>query len=275
MVLLNVLQQFDDVQLTVAHFDHGIRQDSADDCQLVRQVAKLYGLPFVFQEGKLGSTTSEATARKARYKFLRSVQKAAGATAIITAHHQDDVLETAILNMLRGTGRKGLSALHNRSDLLRPLLQIPKSKIIAYANEHELIWHEDSTNQDPKYLRNYVRQAILPRFDPDARQQLLDLITENRRINHELDEELTNQLHYQSTAHTLNQKWFISLPHTAAREVMASWLRAHGLQDFDRRTLERLTVKAKISDSQQRHNVFGKHWMVVSEKQLALMVQER
>ena len=107
MVLLNLLQQQPDVQLTIAHFDHGIRTDSADDRRLVQAAARFYGLPVVYHEGQLGADASEATARQARYEFLRTVRLVANAKAIITAHHQDDVLETAILNMLRGTGRRG------------------------------------------------------------------------------------------------------------------------------------------------------------------------
>src|SRR5882724_1815869 len=99
--------------LTVAHFDHGIRSDSAEDRQLVQAIARQYGLPFVYDEGRLGPGASEATARQARYSFLHQVLGASGARAIMTAHHQDDVLETAIFNLIRGTGRKGLTSLGN------------------------------------------------------------------------------------------------------------------------------------------------------------------
>ena len=105
-------------RFVVAHFDHGIRKDSAEDRKLVQAMAqKIRGLPFVYDEGRLGPRASEATARLARYTFLRRVLQASGARAIVTAHHQDDLLETAIINLLRGTGRKGLTALGSRSDI--------------------------------------------------------------------------------------------------------------------------------------------------------------
>src|SRR5437764_343012 len=111
VALLDMLARSDDLKLVVAHFDHGIRKDSAKDRKFVEDLAKNYDLPFVYEEGHLGSGTSEAVARGARYDFLHRVKKSHGAQAIITAHHQDDVLETAIINLLRGTGRKGLTSL--------------------------------------------------------------------------------------------------------------------------------------------------------------------
>jgi tRNA(Ile)-lysidine synthase TilS/MesJ len=110
-----------DFKFIVAHYDHGVRSDSQLDRQLVQGVARQHGLTFVYDEGKLGPGTSEAVARKARYAFLRKVQQTTGARAIITAHHEDDLLETALLNLLRGTGRRGVTSLRSRHDIHRPL----------------------------------------------------------------------------------------------------------------------------------------------------------
>src|ERR1700712_59168 len=85
MVLLHVLAQQPGLQLVVAHLDHGIRTDSAQDRQLVQKTARRLDVPFVYHEAKLGSDASEAAARQARYQFLRTAQQAAGARAIVTA----------------------------------------------------------------------------------------------------------------------------------------------------------------------------------------------
>src|SRR6185369_2891937 len=102
MVLLELLRQKPKLELIVAHFDHGIRPESGEDRKLVQRIAKHYELPFVYVEGHLGASASEALAREARYAFLRKVQAEQGAEAIITAHHQDDMLETAIMDLMRG-----------------------------------------------------------------------------------------------------------------------------------------------------------------------------
>ena len=99
--------------LIVAHFDHGIRPDSEADRLFVEKLARSYGLPFEYKREELGENASEALARERRYAFLEEVRQKYHADAIITAHHADDVLETAGINLLRGTGRKGIASLQN------------------------------------------------------------------------------------------------------------------------------------------------------------------
>src|SRR5260221_102633 len=108
MALLDMLVVLPGLELVVAHFERGIRADSDQDRQLVAATAARYGLPFVFMRGNLGAGVSEAAARTARYAFLGRVRGAHNAGAIITAHHQDDVIETALINLVRGTGSRGL-----------------------------------------------------------------------------------------------------------------------------------------------------------------------
>lgn len=274
MVLLDLLAKQPDLKLTVAHFDHGMREDSAEDRRLVQKVAQAHGLPFVYHQGQLGPGTSEATARKARYEFLHKVRTAALAQAIVTAHHQDDLLETAIINMLRGTGRRGLSSLKSQDRVLRPLLLYEKKQIQDYARAHHLEWREDSTNQDEAYLRNYVRRNILNKFSEDQRQQLLVHLNTASELNHDLEELLANQLHIQPAVHKLDRQWFIQLPHAVAKEVIASWLRERGVT-FDTKTLERLLVAAMTYQPHKRIDVNSGWFMEVKQAYLALNSRDR
>lgn len=262
-------------KLIVAHFDHGIRPDSAEDRKLVQAMAKAYGLQFVYDEAKLGPNASEAAARLVRYKFLRSVQKASKSRAIITAHHQDDLIETAILNILRGSGRKGLTALSSRPSLLRPALHIPKTALIDYAKDQGLIWHDDSTNSDPKYMRNYIRQYLLPKVDEQSKQNLRDIITKLQVQNFELDKTLINMLHQQTKAGKIDRNWFNHLPHSVAKEVMATWLRVHGWTQVNRRGLEKLVVAAKVAQPGKEFPLSKNHSLKVGAKYLALTDTER
>ncbi|MGC1176851.1 MAG: tRNA lysidine(34) synthetase TilS [Candidatus Saccharimonadales bacterium] len=262
-------------KLIVAHYDHGIRPDSAADRQFVQKLAGQYGLPFAYDEGDLGVAASEATAREARYGFLRQVRQASGAQAIVTAHHQDDALETAIINMLRGTGRLGLTALATTATIKRPLLRVSKQDIIAYAKKHSLQWREDSTNADQTYLRNYVRHKLLPRFDDAAREQLLRIIATTREINQELDTLLVKYLRAQSVTETLDRQSFNCLPHSVAREVLAAWLRAQDIRGFDRKALERLVVAAKTAQPGAIFDVLHHATLRVNNDNLALAGAER
>ena len=275
VVLLDMLHKLPGIKLVVAHYDHGIRSDSHLDRQHVAELAKTYGLPFVYHEGKHGPDTSEAAARTARYQFLHRVRLASGARAIVTAHHRDDLLETAILNLLRGTGRKGLSSLQSTDIVVRPLLHLTKHQLHTYAHVHKLQWREDSTNSDEAYLRNYVRRRIVPKFTMAQRRQLHELILRTAELNEQLDAYIVNYLHCQPHIHQLHRRSFISLPHGVAREVMASWLRNAGIRQFDRQTLERLVVAAKTARPGASIDIIQGHRLLTLKNTLALKLAER
>ncbi len=275
VVLLDLLSKKADMELVVAHFDHGIRAESPEDCRFVQTLAKDYSLLFEYAEGRLGSDASEAKARETRYNFLNKILKKHQARAIVTAHHEDDALETAVINLLRGTGRKGLSALASSSTIKRPLLQISKQDIIKYARDHSLKWREDTTNQEEVYLRNYIRRQLLPRFSEQDKHQLLNIIDSAKINNKELDNLLYNELRQYSENGNLNKSWFKELPHGIALEVMAAWLREQNIRDFDSRTLDRLVVAAKMARPGQKFDVLKGVTMRVGKTNLALQAPER
>lgn len=275
VALLDMLAKQAGVQLVVAHYDHGIREDSAEDRRFVQQLATRYDLPFVYDEGYLGKGASEAKAREVRYDFLRRVKMNSQAQAIITAHHQDDVIETALLNLLRGTGRKGLSSLRSTGDIVRPLLRVPKKELIAYAQRNTLQWHEDSTNEDIALKRNYVRHVLVPKLTLEQRKELLMHITEMHDLNHKIDQELITHLHIQPHRYKMGRAYFIQLPHEVAKEVLAMWLRLHGAADFDSKGLGRMTIAAKTYYPRQRIDVNNRYEIVAQGRYLALEPRDR
>lgn len=277
MTLLDMLvklgQRADKTQpltFTMAHFDHGIREDSREDRLLVERTAKLLGLPFVYAEGKLGTGTSEDVARKARYEFLRKVKEQTEADGIITAHHQDDAIETAVHNILRGTGRKGMSSLQSTDGILRPVLHLPKKQLRNYALRENLEWREDSTNNNLAYRRNYIRHELLPKLhaaSPAAYEQLKRRIRRQQEINHAIDNQLAAFLHRQPAVTVLSRLDITMLPHSVAKELVAHWLRLNGQHQFSSKLLERLTVALKTAkprtvveiDSKNRVHFDAKH----------------
>lgn len=275
MVLLDVLAQQAGLSLVVAHYDHGIRPDSAEDRKLVAAAAQRYGLPFVYGEGKLGVQASEAAARTARYSFLERVQQEQNARAIILAHHQDDALETAILNILRGTGRRGLTALANTPTRLRPLLNVVKTDIVAYAKQRGITWREDSTNTDQRYLRNYIRHTLLSQFNGAARRTLLQLIADTQQQNDAIDRLLAAWLARWADGVHMNRRQFILLPHAVAKEMLAAWLRQNGIASYDAKTLERVTIAAKTLRPGRAVSLVAGARISVGKDMLALHVQER
>lgn len=275
MVLLDLLHKHSRLQLVVAHFEHGIRQDSVVDFKLVKAAAKKYGLPFVAAHGNLGPNASEAEARKARYDFLRHAMHEEGAGAIITAHHQDDMLETAVLNMLRGTGRLGLSSLRSHEELVRPLLNYSKQEIKQYALSNDIKWHEDSTNADDRYLRNYIRHNILNRFGEKGRELLLERLEQAKKINDQIDELLNKDLDLQPSVDQLRRSWFVVLPYAVASEVMATWLRRNGIANFDRTLIDRLVVLAKTKPDGKEADVDANYKLEFGKEQITLSRRTR
>jgi tRNA(Ile)-lysidine synthase len=275
MVLLDLLSQLPLLHLVVAHYDHGIRQDSKLDRQLVQHEAMRRNLQFVYDEGHLGIGASEAKARTARYNFLHRIREASRAAAIITAHHQDDLLETALLNMIRGTGRRGLTSLRSQDTILRPLLHIDKQKIRAYAEVNGLRWHEDESNTDIRYKRNYIRHVLVPRLNPADRKKLLGLVVKMHETNDEIELHLINHLHLHSGLSKLDRHSFIMLPHAVSREVMVAWLRKHDVKEFDKKTIERLIVAAKTYSPGGITDIDKSHKLKVSKTDICIETARR
>ncbi len=271
MVLLDLLRQNTKLKLVIAHFDHGIRSDSHKDRKLVQNIALAHKLPFVYEEAKLGPGVSEARARAERYKFLEKVRRASTAKAIITAHHQDDVLETVIFNLIRGTGRRGLTSLKSTDDIVRPLLAYDKERLREYANTHMIAWREDPTNRDTTYTRNYIRANILSKFSEAKRAQLLILLDQLSALNQELDAHLEGLLHIQPALNELSRGWFIGLPHDIAKEVAHVWLRRQGVKNITRKTIDRMVTAMKIGRNGQSIDVDKKFRLNIKRDVLALI----
>lgn len=186
VVLLDILSQQKNLELIVAHFDHGIRENSHLDGEFVKSLAEKYNLPFELKREELGPETSEEIARICRYKFLRDLAVKHKAK-VVTAHHADDTIETIAINLLRGTGWRGLAVLD--SDIIRPLTNKTKVDIMGYAQKNKLKWHDDITNSGDKYLRNRIRQSA-SQIEDDVKGQLLGLWATQKSIKKMIDQEV-------------------------------------------------------------------------------------
>lgn len=252
----------------VAHFDHGIRKDSHKDAEFVKKLAESYGLEVEIGYGKLGKDTSEADARTARYEFLRKIMTDNNAKSIVTAHHQDDVIETMVINMIRGTSARGLSPMSS-PDILRPLLNKSKDDLIEYANENNLDWVEDSTNNDEKYLRNYVRINIMKKLEP-VHCKLIELNKNIESLYQDIDIRIKHLL---PVKNILNRSKFLQLPYVVQKELIRSWLVRSGVEDIDKELISRCVIACKTLGVGKKVDVGGTLWLV-SEKQNLLLVSK-
>jgi tRNA(Ile)-lysidine synthase len=211
-----LFQSIERSDLSVAHFDHGIRSHSARDAEFVRRLAVKYGLKFYQEKAQLGPDASEELARKKRYEFLRQVKKTAGADKIVTAHHEDDLLETIAMNLIRGSGWRGLAPFWS-DDIWRPLLDMAKVEIVQYAIENGLDWVEDETNFSAKYFRNRVRN-FAARMSPAQRKSWLTLNQRQVKLRSEIEKILSNQLPRGRT--NFDRQEIIAWPENVAMEIL-------------------------------------------------------
>ena len=215
VVLLEMLAKKHE-NILVAHFDHGIREDSKEDAIFVRQLAVKYGVKFFTKREELGANASEEKARRARYKFLRELSEKQNAT-IVTAHHLDDVVETIIINMVRGTGWRGLAVL-NAEDIYRPLINFKKQEIINYAKQNNLKWREDSTNSLNVYMRNIVRHKI--DLNNEQKNELQILHQEQIRLAEEIKSEVTSLLKSIKNDNKISRYFINSIDQASAYEII-------------------------------------------------------
>lgn len=187
VVLLDQMATGGEHELVVAHFDHGIREDSADDARFVEGLARRYDVPFTSLREELGPEVSEERARHRRYAFLRAAAKKYDAT-IVTAHHSDDIIETIAINIQRGTGWRGAAVLQT-TGIIRPLLSMTKADIRVYALAKRLEWVEDSTNASDVYLRNRLRHRISCQLGSAQKDALLEVWRHQLELKRAIDAE--------------------------------------------------------------------------------------
>jgi tRNA(Ile)-lysidine synthase len=189
LCLLDVLHALG-YPLIVAHFDHGLRPESAADAAQVRGEAEARSLAFVTERQDVAalareeSFSIEEAARIARYGFLYDQARQNGAQGIAVAHTADDQVETVLMHLLRGAGMAGLKGMtyriiHPEWDpeipLLRPLLGAWRSEIEAWCEEHALWPLHDASNADTTFFRNRLRHELIP-YLSDYNPRIKDVV---------------------------------------------------------------------------------------------------
>jgi len=183
--------------LTVAHLDHGLRPDSADDARFVADAAEGLALRYeslrtdVVALARAEGRSIEDGGREARYRFLEDV--APDGALIATAHTADDAAETVLLNLLRGSGLAGARGIAaRRGRIVRPLLGERRATLREHLDAAGIDYLLDPSNEDPTFLRNRVRAEVLPLLE-SIRPGAADRIGQFSRLAAD-DEGLLNEL---------------------------------------------------------------------------------
>ena len=166
------------------HVDHGLRPDSAQDADAVRDAARRLGVRArsVAVQIEPGGNL-EARARDARYLALEAVRVEEGASAVLVGHTADDQAETVLLNLMRGSAASGLAGMPaRRGHLARPLLGVRRDAVRALVATRGLEPVADPANDDPAFRRNWVRHEVLPALNAGVHRDLVPVLTRQAAV---------------------------------------------------------------------------------------------
>ena len=177
----------ENVSFVVAHCNFQLRAEASDaDEQFVIKWCQSNEIPYytkrfdtlVFKE--IHKQSTQLAARNLRYQWFEVLRSTHGFTRLLTAHHLNDQFETFLMRTTRGTGINGLLGIPDTDWIQRPLKEIPKSELLAYAKANQINWREDQSNQSDDYLRNEFRHHLVEpwlKAHPDALKNFKKTLT--------------------------------------------------------------------------------------------------
>ncbi|MCQ9206329.1 MAG: tRNA lysidine(34) synthetase TilS [Omnitrophica bacterium] len=207
MRILDKLKARLDIRLSVAHIDHGIRgAASSRDAEFVKNLAKTLGIKFLYKKLKPPQKAKsmfslEERLREERYDFFKNAAVKLGIRTVATAHTLDDQAETVLMRILKGATLRGVVGIHpvridKKVKFIRPLLEIEKKEILEYLRTKRIPFRIDATNAENKFLRNNIRNRIIPyleKINPRLKRSLSNL-AESLRGDFEFIEEEAKKL---------------------------------------------------------------------------------
>lgn len=193
MVLLDALQRLQrmlDLTLEVAHVDHGFRVDSVLDAELVSDYAKKLGIKFHLKKLRRPpkNVNLENYGRIERYKFFKSLLGKRKLNWIVTAHHSQDLAETFLMRLVSNKELRGIELSNSRFKILRPLLFVSREAINEYQGQWQVPFRDDPSNLDNSFLRNRVRNQLVPLLQQRFHERTIDWIAERAYL---LSEDMT------------------------------------------------------------------------------------
>jgi tRNA(Ile)-lysidine synthase len=230
------------LRLGLAHLDHALREDSARDSHFVRQLAATYGAVVHTERADVRRLqrqwriSLEEAGRKVRYRFFRQTAERGGYGRVALAHHADDNAETLLLNLLRGSGRLGLSGIPpmREARYIRPMIRATRADIEDYLRLHGLVALMDPTNADRSFLRNRIRHQLLPLLERDFQPEVRAVLRRTAELLGEEEdwlESLVSNLLQQAVISRQSGRLILSaeaigrLPPAAQRRIVRAALR--------------------------------------------------
>lgn len=258
--------------LGVCYFHHG--EDSNQEYRKEAQVfceklcKKLAVEFFPLKASQLAK--SEAEYRDLRYEAVERLKKEQGFDIVAAGHHRDDLLETRLIRLIRGTGAQGFTAMHVlRDGLFRPFLDISKRELKKYLREEKLRSFEDPTNQSLDPLRNWLREEWLKALEKRSRGSMAALSRSLETIAQEIETRPWGDLLSQNEAYKsqgLQRAFYLTLSPFEQKRLLAQYLFSLGKKDFSQSHLEEIQKRLDKSQKVITFKVAGCQWEVNAEQ---------
>lgn len=257
-----LLAMYAHANIVVAHIDHGTRKSSAEDANFVRQKCQELGVKFYETKLELGEGVSEELARKKRYEFLKTIQDKEGGT-LCTAHHLDDVLESIAINLIRGTGWRGLTPFYG-DELVRPFIisKMWKRDVLKFAGEQKICFRQDPTNYETNYLRNRVREKMVV-LDERARVDIVNLFEKQNELRGKIEKLVTELAKQTVVGKNFHKKeLFLTADEKVAIEVLREICLMHGYS-LTRKQLGDFLLAIKTYAPHKKFNLPKNHFVTI------------
>lgn len=184
----------------VCHINHKIREEADEDEQYVENMCKIHNIPFfvkreeIIDIAKKQKIGTEEMGRKIRYEFFNEILKQQNANKIATAHTKNDLAETVLMNLLRGTGLSGLKGIEPKREnkYIRPLIECEKQEIDEYCKEKRLEPKIDKTNFENLYTRNKIRNKLIPYIKEEFNPNIIESLARMAEIISNEDKYIEN-----------------------------------------------------------------------------------
>ena len=165
-LILNKLKEKYNLNLVLAYFNHGWRDEAIEEESFTKNFANKISAIFEIEKAPKNSLKTEEVARDLRYSFFENMAKKYATDVVFLAHNKNDNIETLVYRLIKGTSIRGLMSIPKKRDIyFRPLLSVEKQDILEFLADNNQEYMVDSSNEDVKYKRNLIRKEILPLFE--------------------------------------------------------------------------------------------------------------
>ena len=271
MVLLDGFDKLN-LNIEVAHFNFQLRGKESDaDEKLVKEICSKNNIPFNKNSANTSAYAAEKglsiqeAARELRYNWFFDLLKEKNAHYIVTGHHADDSIETFFINLLRGSGIKGLCGIKNTQQIIRPLLPVARLDIEHYAKNNNVSYRNDSSNESLKYKRNFIRKKIIPEFNKEleaSSSSILKSIAHLSQANEYLEKKLLEDA--EKITSTIRDTVFIETKHCIENIVLYSALSKYGFNQSQVKSIQSDT----LAIGKKHHS--STHELLVDRDQLVI-----